>query len=251
MELFHRYGLWGGMRIAHVMFAVMWMGLLWFFNFVQTPAYAEMEPSARNNAFDKLTWRALWWFRYAAMFTVGSGVLFLIIGGFGARNAYPSGYWKSPPGMGLATAILFAAIMLYNVLGVIWPNQQIVIANARNVQAGGEANPAAPAAARAGAMASRQNTIFSFTVFLFMVGSDHLFSDFGHFKAEPAAGVRVLFYIVVLAIAIAMEANALGKVGGTAPGGTNVIYDTHQYAIYTAVGLMVFFYLFFEIFFRV
>jgi uncharacterized membrane protein len=251
MEIFHRYGLWGGMRIAHVMFAVMWMGLLWFFNFVQTPAYAEMEPTARNNAFDKLTWRALWWFRYAAMFTVGSGVLILLIGGFSSTDVYNSHYWKSPPGMGLAAAILFALIMIYNVLGVIWPNQQIVIANARNVQAGGVADPNAPAAARAGAMASRQNTIFSFSVFLFMVGSDHLFNDSSHFKLEPAAGVRVLFYIVVLAIAAGMEANALGKVGGTAPGGTNVIYDTHQYAIYTAVGVLVFFYLFFEIFFRV
>jgi uncharacterized membrane protein len=250
MELFHRYGLWGGMRLAHVMFAVMWMGLLWFFNFVQTPAYAEMEPSARNNAFDKLTWRALWWFRFAAMFTVASGVLILLIGGFGTSDPYSSAYWKSPPGAGLACAILFAGIMLYNVLGVIWPNQQIVIANARNVQAGGEANPNAPAAARAGAMASRQNTIFSFTVFMFMVGSDHLFNDFVHFKIQPAAGVRVLFYIVLLAIAVGMEMNALGKIGGTAAGGTNVIYDTHQYAIYTAVGLMAFFYLFFEIFFR-
>ena len=51
--------------------------------------------------------------------------------------------------------------MLYNVWMVIWPNQQIVIANARKVQGGGEADPNAPAAARAGAMASRQNTIFS------------------------------------------------------------------------------------------
>jgi uncharacterized membrane protein len=252
MEIFHRYGLWGGFRIAHVMFAVMWMGLLWFFNFVQTPAYAEMEPSARNNAFDKLTWRALWWFRYAAMFTVASGLIVLLIGGFGTTDAYSKFYWKSPSGMGLATAILFALIMLYNVLGVIWPQQQIVIANARNVQAGGEANPNAPAAARAGAMASRQNTIFSFTVFLFMVGSDHFFSgdSHTHFKPEPAAGTRVLFYIVVLVIAAAMELNALGKIGGTAAGGTNVIYDTHQYAIYTAVGLLLFFYLFFEIFFR-
>ena len=41
------------------------------------------------------------------------------------------------------------------------------------------------------------------------------------------------------------------SIGGTAAGGYNVIYDTHQYAIYTAVGMLVFFYLFFEIFFRV
>jgi uncharacterized membrane protein len=249
MELFSKFGFAGGMRIAHVMFATMWMGLLWFFNFVQTPAYAEMEPSARNNAFDKLTWRALWWFRYAAMFTVASGLLILLIVGFG-DDGYGSDFWKSPSGSGLVAAILLAAIMLYNVLGVIWPNQQIVIANARNVQAGGEPNPNAPAAARAGAMASRQNTIFSFTVFMFMVGTSHFFGDFRHFDVQPAAGVRVLFYIVVLAIAAGMEANALGMIGGTAAGGTNVIYDTHQYAIYTAVGLMVFFYLFFEIFYR-
>lgn len=248
MEIFHKYGLAGGMRIAHVMFAVMWMGLLWFFNFVQTPAYAEMEPGARNNAFDKLTWRALWWFRWSAMFTVGSGLLILGIVGFD-DTGYGGDFWKSPSGMGLMAAILFAVIMLYNVWMIIWPNQQIVIANARNVAAGQEPNPAAPAAARAGAMASRQNTIFSFTVFLFMVGASNLF-NVSHFDFQPAGGVRVLFYIVVAAIAVAMEANALGKIGGTAPGGTNVIYDTHQYAIYTAVGLMVFFYLFFEIFVR-
>ena len=247
MELFHRTGLEGGFRIAHVMFAVMWMGLLWFFNFVQTPAYAEMEPGARNSAFDKLTWRALWWFRWAAIGTIVSGLLILAIAPSGS---YGSAFWKSPSGMGLAAAILFALIMGYNVWMVIWPNQQIVIGNARNVLAGKEADPAAPAAARAGAMASRQNTIFSFAVFLFMVGTSHLFGIDGHFKGEPAAGVRVLFYIVVLAIAVAFEMNALGKIGGTAAGGTNVIYDTHQYAIYTAAGMMVFFYLFFEIFFR-
>jgi hypothetical protein len=99
-------------------------------------------------------------------------------------------------------------------------------------------------------MASRQNTIFSFSVFLFMVGTEHFFNDFTHFKTAPAAGVRVLFYIVVLAIAVAFELNALGKISGTAAGGLNVIYDTHQYAIYTAAGMLVFFYLFFEIFFR-
>jgi len=146
MELFHRAGLWGGMRIAHVMFAVMWMGLLWFFNFVQTPAYAEMEPGARNSAFDKLTWRALWWFRWAAMATIVSGLFILALGPSGT---YGSSFWKSPSGMGIAAAILLALIMGYNVWMVIWPNQQIVIGNARKVLAGQEADPAAPTAARA------------------------------------------------------------------------------------------------------
>ena len=75
MEIFSRIGLAGAFLIAHVIVAIMWMGLLWFFNFVQTPAYAEMDAGARNNAFDKLTWRALWWFRWAAAATVVFGLL--------------------------------------------------------------------------------------------------------------------------------------------------------------------------------
>ena len=79
MEIFHRVGLSGAFRIAHVIVAMMWMGLLWFFNFVQTPAYAEMEAGSRNDAFDKLTWRALWWFRWSAAATVLFGLLIIAI----------------------------------------------------------------------------------------------------------------------------------------------------------------------------
>ena len=168
--LFHRAGLWGASRMLHVIVGIMWMGLLWFFNMVQTPAYAEMEASARNNAFDKLTWRALWWFRWAAIATLVTGIFELGIGGFKLGDPYHE-FWKTGPGMMLIAAIIFAFIMAYNVWMVIWPAQQIVIANARTVAAGGEANPDAPKAARRGAMASRQNTIFSFTVFLAMIGA--------------------------------------------------------------------------------
>ena len=66
--------------------------------------------------------------------------------------------------------------MFLNVWLVIWPAQQIVIANARTLKAGGEANPAAAAAARAGAMASRQNTIFSLPLLVFMVGASHFYN---------------------------------------------------------------------------
>ena len=249
MELFHRYGLWGGMRIAHVMFAVMWMGLLWFFNFVQTPAYAEMEPAARNNAFDKLTWRALWWFRYAAMFTVASGLLVLLIGGFSKTDAYSSAYWKSPPGMGLAAAILFALIMLYNVLGVIWPNQQIVIANAQ--RAGRRRGRTRTRPPRRGPARWRRGRTRSSRSPCSCSWSARITSSTtsATSKIEPAAGARLLLHRG------ARDRRRDGSERARQDrrhraGGTNVIYDTHQYAIYTAVGLMVFFYLFFEIFFR-
>ena len=73
--------------------AVMWMGLLWFFNFVQVPAFAEMDAAARNNALDKLTWRALWWFRWAAVATVAFGLL--DHRGRPAATTYGGDFWKS------------------------------------------------------------------------------------------------------------------------------------------------------------
>ena len=208
MEIFSRDGLGGALRMAHVIVAVMWMGLLWFFNFVQTPAYAEMDASSRNDAFDKLTWRALWWFRWSAAATVAFGLLIIAIAPTGSYNGdfwihssagptllvgiliiavwpdqYNGDYWKSTSGVTLLLGIIMGLVMAANVWMVIWPNQQIVIANARNVQAGGEANPEAAAAGRRGAMASRQNTIFSLPLLVFMVGASH-FYNFSHFDVK-------------------------------------------------------------------
>jgi uncharacterized membrane protein len=248
MFLFTKVGFWGAFRYIHVLSAVMWMGLLWFFNFVQTPAYAEMDPSARNNAFDKLTWRAMWWFRWAAIATVGTGIL--VLGAGASLKPTPYGYlgfghnfWLSSQGLMLTAAIVFAVIMLYNVWMVIWPAQQVVIGNARNVAAGGEPNPEAAKQARRGAMASRQNTIFSFTVFLGMVGTSHFFPGYDY----PNAISKLLFYLILIVVAVSLEANALGYFGTEAGKPNTLIYDTHQYAIYAASGLAVFFWLFFEI----
>ena len=71
--------------------------------------------------------------------------------------------------------MLLGITMFLNVWGVIWRNQKVVIANARNVLAGGEADPNAAAGGRKAALASRQNTIFSFTMLFFMVGAAHFF----------------------------------------------------------------------------
>jgi hypothetical protein len=54
------------MRWAHVLAGITWIGLLYYFNFVQVPAFAELDAGARNQAVDKLASRALWWFRWAA-----------------------------------------------------------------------------------------------------------------------------------------------------------------------------------------
>ena len=88
----------------------------------------------------------------------------------GFQEQFKMTYFKSILGTSILTGAFMATLMFANVWLVIWPNQRKVIANARNVQAGGEADPTAVAAGRKAAMASRQNTIFSFTLLLFMVG---------------------------------------------------------------------------------
>jgi len=246
MAIFSKAGLGGAFLIAHVVVAIMWMGLLWFFNFVQTPAYAEMDGAARNNAFDKLTWRALWWFRWAAAATVAFGLLVIAVGG---SDSFGGDFWKSSAGVTLLVGILFGVTMLYNVWMIIWPNQQIVIANARNVQAGGEADPNAPAAARAGAMASRQNTIFSLPLLVFMVGASHFYA-LSHFSYQPGGGKWFVYLLIGVAVLVVLELNALGKISGRGNTGLNVIYETHKNAMYTGFGLILGFYIVAEVLLR-
>jgi len=158
------------------------------------------------------------------------------------EGSFGGDFWKSTAGVTLLIGILFGITMLYNVWMVIWPNQQIVIANARTVQGGGEADPNAPAAARAGAMASRQNTIFSLPLLVFMVGASHFYVA-GHFSADPGGGAWAAYLVIGLIVLVVLEANALGKLSGRGNTGLNVIYESHKNAMYTGFGLIAAFYL--------
>jgi uncharacterized membrane protein len=232
-------------RWAHVVVGITWIGLLYYFNFVQVPAFAEMEAAARNNAIDKLASRALWWFRWAAVATLATGILILLFQKEGDDAQLFSGdYIKSSQGMSIYTGVLLALIMFFNVWLVIWPNQKKVIANARNVQAGGEADPAAAAAGRKAGLASRQNTIFSFAMLMFMVGTFHFFSGEG-FKLEPSGGERATYWIIAIVIAALLELNALGIIGGRATNVTNWMYESHRNALVAGGVLVVGYYLLF------
>ena len=220
LDIFSKSGFAFLSRWSHVVVGITWIGLLYYFNFVQVPAFAEMEGAARNNAIDKLASRALWWFRWAAVATVVSGLLIL---GF-QEQLNKMEYFKSAPGMAIAVGILLALTMFVNVWGVIWRNQKTVIANARNVQAGGEADPAAADAGRRALLASRQNTIFSLPMLVFMVGTSH----FPYDAPNVTGSHRAIYWLIMLAVWIVLELNALGVIGGLKPGGTNIIYDTHK-----------------------
>src|SRR6195952_255197 len=216
LDIFSRSGYAFLPRYLHVVVGVCWIGLLYYFNFVQVPAFAEMEAAARNNAIDKLASRALWWFRWAAVATVVTGLLIL---GFqrtadGSSQLTNMDYFKSLPGISIATGILLALTMFVNVWGIIWRNQKIVIANARNVQAGGEAAPEAAGAGRKALLASRMNAIFSLPMLVFMVGTAH----FPYNQIIPPEGSkRAIYWGITIVVWAVLELNALGVIGGVKP----------------------------------
>jgi len=220
LELFERAGFAGALRWLHVLFGIAWIGLLYYFNFIQVPAFAELSAGARNEAITKLASRALWWFRWAALGTAIFGILIA-----GATEDYFQDFFKRADGVSIFLGMIIALTMLYNVWMVIWPNQKIVIANAANVLAGGQPDPNAAAAGRRAFLASRQNTLFSISMLWFMVGTAHFYTG-STFGFDLGAGKVFGFLIIALIIWAVLEANALGFIGGTGPGPTKQIYET-------------------------
>tara|TARA_B100000614_G_C14536997_1_gene488808 strand:- start:110 stop:760 length:651 start_codon:yes stop_codon:yes gene_type:complete len=175
-------------RWSHILFGITWIGLLYYFNFVQTEYFKEAEDSARVDAFSKLVPRALWYFRWAALLTFLTGLVML-------------GYRGSASTADIIVGSVLGTLMLLNVWGIIWRNQKIVIASNQAVAAGGEADPAAAEAAPKAALASRTNTLFSIPMLWFMVASAHMPS--GSIMANTQA-------IVICCVIIALlEANAI------------------------------------------
>jgi uncharacterized membrane protein len=220
---FTRLGLAEAFRWLHILSGITWIGLLYFFNLVQVPAYAAFgdEGRARNIALDKVTRRALWWFRWAAAATVVMGIFII-----GATKDYMgNGFSKSGKGLTISLGMLLGIIMFLNVWGVIWRNQKVVLANAANLVAGGEANPDAPAAGRRAFMASRQNVVFSVAMLFLMVFAGH--SDTTYTAINLSSGKVAGFWIIAVIVVAALEVNALGLMPwkATANKGLNVIYD--------------------------
>lgn len=210
-----------GFRWLHILAGIMWIGLLYYFNFVQVPAFAAFgdEARARNIAIDKVARKALWWFRWAAVSTFVTGILITVV----TKDYFSEGFGKNAGGIAISTGMLLGTIMMLNVWGVIWRNQKVVLANAANVLGGGEANPDAPAAGRKAVMASRQNAIFSVSMLFFMVYKGHSTS----IGVTVSSGNMMTYWIIALVIIAILEVNALGLLPWKtqANKGLNVLYD--------------------------
>ena len=175
-------------RYFHVLAGIVWIGMLYYFNFVQTEYFKEAEAGAKSDAMAKLAPRALWWFRWGAMLTFLTGAyLFHKIGALG--TTMPA-IW---------VGALAGTFMFLNVWLVIWPNQQIVL---------GMKEGDGPAAAAKAGLASRTNTLFSGPMLLGMLGNKYL--------AVPIAeGGSATGRYVALGTIVALEINAL--FGGMGP----------------------------------
>ncbi len=183
------------LRWIHFLAGITWIGLLYYFNFVQTPFFAETEAAVRSGAVQKLVPRALWWFRWGAMVTFLSGVLIVL------HRMGQGGFFKGSYGWAILLGGLLGSIMWANVWFVIWPNQKIVIQNAIDTAAGKPANPAAAPAGARGGLASRTNTMLSIPMLFYMGAASHL--------SLPIPRSGLAFWVVALVIMAVCEGNAL------------------------------------------
>jgi len=159
-------------RWLHIAAGVAWIGLLYYFNFVQVPALAEAAADKGGPGGAGVTKyvapRALLWFRYAALVTWLSGAYYLLSAGWlvGAFSLGLAGV-PAPNGNAIGIGAWLGTIMLFNVWAIIWPNQQKVLGLK-------PATDEEKAKARRHAfLASRTNTALSIPMLLFMGASAH------------------------------------------------------------------------------
>ena len=157
-------------RYLHVLSGVMWIGLLWYFNFVQIPVAKELPAELKPAIGKHIAPKALFWFRWSALATIVFGLLL----------AWRNGYLVNALGLGLTegsdvqqTAIgigmWLGLIMAFNVWFIIWPNQKRILDMV-------EASDAAKAAsARIAMLTSRLNTALSIPMLYAMVSAQNLY----------------------------------------------------------------------------
>ena len=156
-------------RYLHVLSGVMWIGLLWYFNFVQVPNMGKITDEQKPAITKVIAPAALFWFRWAAVATIITGLLVAYLSGY-VHEAMTLGIGS---GGGKYTAIgigmWLGLIMAFNVWFIIWPNQKKVLGI---VDVSAEEKPTA---AKKALIASRTNTLLSFPMLLSMVAAQNLY----------------------------------------------------------------------------
>ena len=156
-------------RYLHVLAGIMWIGLLWYLNFVQIPSMPKFTDEQKPAITKVIAPAVLFWFRWAALATIITGLIVAYLNGY-IHQALALGIGS---GGGKNTAIgigmWLGLIMAFNVWFIIWPNQKKVLGIV-------EATPEEkPVALKKAVIASRINTLFSFPMLLSMVAAQNLY----------------------------------------------------------------------------
>jgi uncharacterized membrane protein len=155
---------WGAfvMRYLHVLSGVMWIGLLWYFNFVQIPSMPKIPDEQKPAVGKVIAPTALFWFRWAALATVVTGLLLATMQKYVAAALMLQQPW-TPIGIGMWLAL----IMAFNVWFIIWPNQKKALGIVT-------VTPEEKAkAARLAMLTSRANTMLSIPMLFCMVAQQN------------------------------------------------------------------------------
>ncbi len=158
------------LRWLHFIFGITWIGLLYFFNFVNGPFAKTMDAETKKKVVPQLMPRALWWFRWAAMITFITGWTYI-----GAKlglngQGFIEGLTTSTWGQWISLGATLGSIMWFNVWFIIWPSQKKLITWTKN----GEAPPEMAGITKKAFLASRLNTYLSFPMLFCMGAASHL-----------------------------------------------------------------------------
>ena len=167
------------LRWLHVVAGVMWIGLLWYFNFVQIPTMPKVPDELKKGVSGYIAPAALFWFRWAAMATFVLGIILALRNNY-LLEAYTldfsdgaAGWPVVPKYLAIGIGMWLGTIMWFNVWFVIWPNQQ----KALNIGGKYSDLPAADkaAAGKTAMIFSRINTLLSVPMLFSMVAAGHLY----------------------------------------------------------------------------
>jgi len=158
------------MRWLHVISGVMWIGLLWYFNFVQIPTMPKIPDDLKPGVSKHIAPEALFWFRWGAMATLITGLILAYMNGY-LHNAMTLGLGETGTmrDMAIGFGMWFGIIMWFNVWFIIWPNQKIALGL---VEADADQKPKS---ARKAMLFSRTNTMLSIPMLYAMVSAQNIY----------------------------------------------------------------------------
>ena len=156
-------------RYIHVVVGIMWIGLLWYFNFVQIPNMGKIPDEQKPAVSKVIAPAALFYFRWAAAFTIISGLILAGLNGY-LHDAMTLSIGSGiPKHTAIGIGMWLGIIMAYNVWFVIWPNQKRALGIV-------ECEPELKAkSAKTAMLFSRTNTLLSIPMLLTMVASQNLY----------------------------------------------------------------------------